>query len=59
VTIRWWCGEWVRCRIITQVGFVVYQPYVFGWGDNRAGQAVNLAWENTWMDLTKAPPDRK
>jgi ABC-type transport system substrate-binding protein len=43
---------------ITQVGFIAYQPYVHGWGDNRAGQAVNQSWEDTWMEVGKVPPGR-
>jgi ABC-type transport system substrate-binding protein len=43
---------------ITQVGFIAYQPYVFGWGDNRAGQAVNQSWEETWMRVEDAPSGR-
>jgi ABC-type transport system substrate-binding protein len=44
--------------LVTQVGFIAYQPYVHGWGDNRAGQAVNMAWENTWVEPGKVPPGR-
>ncbi len=44
--------------LITQVGFIAYQPYVHGWGDNRAGQAVNQTFESTWFDAGKGPADR-
>lgn len=44
--------------LITQTGFIAYQPYAHGWGDNRAGQAVNLAWENTWVESAKLPAGR-
>jgi hypothetical protein len=44
--------------LITQVGFIPYQPYAHGWGDNRAGQAVNMAWEDTWVEVDKLPPGR-
>ncbi|MSQ26702.1 MAG: ABC transporter substrate-binding protein [Dehalococcoidia bacterium] len=44
--------------LITQVGFLATQPYVHGWGDNRAGQAVNQSFESTWFDTGKAPSER-
>jgi len=44
--------------LITQVGFIAYQPYAHGWGDNRAGQAANQAWESTWVEAAKLPPGR-
>jgi len=44
--------------LISQEGFIAYQPYVHGWGDNRAGQAVNLSWESTWLEVDKVPPGR-
>ncbi len=44
--------------LVTQVGFIAYQPYVHGWGDNRAGQAVNHTWDNTWLEVGKLPLGR-
>lgn len=44
--------------LVTQVGFIAYQPYVHGWGDNRAGQAVNHTWDNTWVEVGKVPAGR-
>jgi peptide/nickel transport system substrate-binding protein len=44
--------------LVTQVGFIAYQPYVHGWGDNRAGQAVNQAWDSTWVEPAKVPAGR-
>jgi len=44
--------------LITQVGFIVSQPYVHGWGDNRKGQANNLSWERTWVEVGQLPPGR-
>lgn len=44
--------------LVTQVGFIAYQPYVHGWGDNRAGQAVNHTWDNTWLEAAKVPQGR-
>jgi ABC-type transport system substrate-binding protein len=62
-------GEWIAIQrylldklytvpLVTQVGFVVYQPYVHGWGDNRAGQAVNMTWADTWLEPSKVPAGR-
>ena len=44
--------------LTTQVGYIAYQPYAHGWGDNRAGQAVNMAWENTWVEKDRLPSGR-
>jgi peptide/nickel transport system substrate-binding protein len=41
--------------LIAGVYFIGYQPYVHGWGDIRAGQAVNMTWERTWLETGKAP----
>ena len=41
--------------LITAVGFVNYQPWVHGWGDNRAGRPRNLSWWKTWMDADQIP----
>ncbi len=43
---------------ITQKGFLIWQPFVHGWVDNRAGQAVNKGWSQTWVDVDKLPPGR-
>lgn len=44
--------------LVTQVGFVAWHPYVHGWGENRAGQAVNMSWEHTWVETAKLPSGR-
>jgi peptide/nickel transport system substrate-binding protein len=41
--------------LITAVGFVNYQPWVHGWGDNRAGRPRNLSWWKTWVDAAQIP----
>jgi len=40
------------------VGFIISQPYVHGWGDNRKGQANNLSWERTWVQVGQVPAGR-
>lgn len=44
--------------LISQEGFVAFQPYVHGWGDNRAGQPVNQAWDSTWLQVDRVVPGR-
>ena len=41
--------------LITAVGFVSYQPWVHGWGDNRAGRPRNISWWKTWVDADQIP----
>ena len=43
---------------ITFTNYQVWQPWAGGWVDNFAGQAHNMDWGQTWLDLAKVPPGR-
>jgi len=43
---------------ITLVGYVMWQPYVYGWVDNQAANVSNLDWAQVWLDQTLVPKDR-
>ncbi len=43
---------------ITLVGYVLWQPYVYGWVDNQAANVSNLDWGQVWLDQALVPKDR-
>lgn len=43
---------------VVQMGYLIWQPYFHDYVDNRAGQAVNKAWSQTWVEVDKLPAGR-
>ena len=43
---------------IIYTNYLIWQPWVNGWVDNFAGQASNVDWGQTWLDVAKVPPGR-
>ncbi|MBI2912185.1 MAG: hypothetical protein HYY05_08575, partial [Chloroflexi bacterium] len=43
---------------IIYTNYLIWQPWVNGWVDNFAGQASNVDWGQTWLDVAKVPSGR-